>query len=48
MRLKSIHLSNFRCYREPISIDFGNITTLIGKNDFDRFNGDNPLPRNIE
>lgn len=33
MKLKSIHLSNFRCYKDPISIEFGNITTLIGKND---------------
>lgn len=33
MRLKRLRLRNFRCYREEISIDFNDITALIGKND---------------
>lgn len=33
MRLKSVKIQNFRCYKEPISVSFDDITTLIGKND---------------
>lgn len=33
MRLKTVYLKNFRCYKDEISIDFDNLTTLIGKND---------------
>ncbi len=33
MRLSRLTLSNFRCYREPMKVDFDAITALIGKND---------------
>lgn len=33
MKLKTLSLTNFRCYKETISIDFDNLTTFIGKND---------------
>ena len=33
MKLKRLRLRNFRCFKEEISIDFGDITALIGKND---------------
>jgi putative ATP-dependent endonuclease of the OLD family len=33
MKLKRLRLRNFRCYREEISIDFNDITALVGKND---------------
>lgn len=33
MKLKTVYIENFRCYNEPISIDFQNMTTFIGKND---------------
>ena len=33
MKLKAIRLKNFRCYKEEICIEFGNLTTFIGKND---------------
>lgn len=33
MRLERVHLKNFRCHREPISVDVGNFTALIGKNE---------------
>lgn len=33
MKFKKLRLRNFRCYRDEISIDFENITVLIGKND---------------
>ena len=32
MKLKAVHLKNFRCYKE-ISIEFDKLTTFIGKND---------------
>ncbi len=33
MRLVSVRLKNFRCYRDEISFDINSLTTLIGKND---------------
>ena len=33
MKLKTLYLKNFRCYKETISIDFDDLTTFIGKND---------------
>lgn len=33
MRLIRLTVENFRCYREPFTIRFGEITTLIGRND---------------
>jgi energy-coupling factor transporter ATP-binding protein EcfA2 len=33
MKLKRLRLRNFRCYREETSIDFSDITALVGKND---------------
>ena len=33
MKLKTLHLKNFRCYKNDISIDFDDLTTFIGKND---------------
>ena len=33
MKLKTVWLENFRCYKDKICIDFGNLTTFIGKND---------------
>lgn len=33
MQLKSFTLENFRSYKEPRKIDFGDLTTIIGKND---------------
>jgi putative ATP-dependent endonuclease of the OLD family len=33
MRLKKVRIRNFRCFKEETSIDFGEITALIGKND---------------
>lgn len=33
MKLKRLRLRNFRCYKEEISIDFEDITALVGKND---------------
>jgi len=33
MKLRKLRIRNFRCYRDEISIDFENITSLIGKND---------------
>lgn len=33
MKLKTLYLKNFRCYKETISIDFEDLTTFIGKND---------------
>lgn len=33
MRLKTVWIANFRCYREEMRIDFSDLTTLIGKND---------------
>jgi len=33
MRLAKIRLRNFRCFKDEISIEFNNLTALIGKND---------------
>jgi putative ATP-dependent endonuclease of the OLD family len=33
MKLKKVRIRNFRCFRDETSIDFENITALIGKND---------------
>ncbi len=33
MRLESISVRNFRCYREEVSVRFDDLTTFIGKND---------------
>lgn len=33
MKLEKIKIKNFRCYKEEISINFSNLTTLIAKND---------------
>ncbi|WP_186203968.1 ATP-binding protein [Burkholderia gladioli] len=33
MKLKSMTLENFRCYKSPITVTFDDLTTLIGRND---------------
>lgn len=33
MKLKAIHIKNFRCYQDQVDIFFDDITTFIGKND---------------
>lgn len=33
MRLKAVTLRNFRCYADEINIDFGDLTTFVGRND---------------
>jgi AAA15 family ATPase/GTPase len=33
MKLRRLRLRNFRCFKEEISIDFEDITALVGKND---------------
>ncbi len=33
MKLKRLRIRNFRCYQEEVSIDFNDITALVGKND---------------
>jgi len=33
MRLISVRIKNFRCYREEITIELSSLTTLIAKND---------------
>lgn len=33
MELAKVTIENFRCYREPISIDIENLTALVGRND---------------
>lgn len=33
MKLKSITIENFRCYKEPITMNFAEFTTIIGQND---------------
>lgn len=33
MKLKQLRLRNFRCFKEEISVDFEDITALVGKND---------------
>lgn len=33
MRLESVTIKNFRCYREEVTVRFDNLTTFVGKND---------------
>lgn len=33
MKIKTLKLKNFRSYKEEIVIDFGDLTTFVGKND---------------
>ncbi|CRL49488.1 ATP-binding protein [Pseudomonas sp. URMO17WK12:I11] len=33
MKLAQIRLRNFRCYKDEVSLDFGDMTALIGRND---------------
>ncbi|WP_284336694.1 ATP-binding protein [Comamonas sp. NoAH] len=33
MRLRTVTINNFRCYREEINIDFSDLTTFVGRND---------------
>lgn len=33
MRLIKLTVENFRCYRAPVSVRFGDLTALVGKND---------------
>lgn len=33
MKIKRLRVRNFRCYQEEISVDFGDITAFVGKND---------------
>lgn len=33
MKLKSVYIKNFRCYKDEIVVAFNDITTFIGKND---------------
>lgn len=33
MKLKSVTIANFRCYKGPITLSFEDMTTLIGRND---------------
>lgn len=33
MKLRTLTVSNFRCYRIPFTISFDDLTTLIGRND---------------
>lgn len=33
MKLKSVTIQNFRCFKESKTVEFDNLTTLIGKND---------------
>lgn len=33
MKLRTLTVSNFRCYRNPFTISFDDLTTLIGRND---------------
>lgn len=33
MRLVGLTVENFRCYRTPVSVRFGNLTALVGRND---------------
>lgn len=33
MRLTSITVENFRCYKSPITVNIGELTTFVGKND---------------
>ena len=33
MKIKTIKLKNFRSYKDEVSIDFGDLTAFVGKND---------------
>lgn len=33
MRLHSVSVRNFRCYKDEVTVEFGSLTALIGKND---------------
>lgn len=33
MRLKSVSIKNFRCYRDEVTVSFDDLTTFIGEND---------------
>ena len=33
MKLKTIYLKKFRCYKDEVSIEFDDLTTFVGKND---------------
>lgn len=33
MKIKRLRVRNFRCYQEEISVEFGNFTAFVGKND---------------
>jgi putative ATP-dependent endonuclease of the OLD family len=33
MKLKSVTITNFRCYKTPLFLSFEDLTTLIGRND---------------
>lgn len=33
MKLKNIYLKNFRCYKDEVRIEIGDLTTFVGKND---------------
>ena len=33
MRLHSLRVRNFRCYKDEVSVEFGDMTALIGRND---------------
>lgn len=33
MRLESVSIRNFRCYREEVTVPIGDLTTFVGKND---------------
>ena len=55
MRLKTVRIANFRCYKAPICLSCEDLTTLIGRNDagksslldaLDAFFNDKPLDKN--
>lgn len=55
MRLKTVRIANFRCYKAPIFLSCEDLTTLIGRNDagksslldaLDAFFNDKPLDKN--
>lgn len=33
MKLKTITIENFRCYKSPVTIAFDDLTTIVGRND---------------
>lgn len=33
MRLTQLKVKNFRCFKNEVIVDFGNLTAIIGKND---------------